>query len=355
MLLLEWYDKNKRILPWRQDKNPYHIWISEVMLQQTRVEAVKPYYQRFMKELPDVVALAEVKEDHLLKLWEGLGYYSRARNLKKGAQYICEQCKGKIPSEYEELIKVPGIGPYTAGAIASIAFDKPVAAVDGNVLRVWSRLLGSYEDISKASTKRMIAEKVEDILVQLPEDRSPGDFNQAIMDLGSSICIGNGMPQCENCPLQVECKARKEDSVLEIPVKPSKKGRKIEKKTVILLTCEEKYAIRKRKDTGLLAGMWEFLLLDGKYNIEQIESVFPESVCIQEMELLGEAVHVFSHVEWHMLGYKIHLETICSVSDLKLPISCKDSKEPEFIWKTASEIENAYSIPTAFKKYRLHL
>ena len=373
-LLPDWYEEHARVLPWRGDTNPYHIWVSEIMLQQTRVEAVKDYYLRFMAQLPDIPSLASASEDLLLKLWEGLGYYSRVRNLKKGAVYLCEIHHGEMPSTYEELIKVPGIGPYTAGAIASMAFGGPVAAVDGNVLRVWTRLTEDYGDISKQATKKSVTAQVEEVLGRLSARHTPGDFNQALMDLGSGICLGNGKPLCGECPLGTICRARMSGTQEELPVKPSKKPRKIEEKTVFLLECGGRYAIRKRSGRGLLAGMWEFPALAGRMAASEVEP-FIEGLNLQEKpEALGEAVHIFSHIEWHMSGYRLHLGTIpergsevtgrdINGTDAAKGDTVTDREEADaesallqdVIWKTPEEIEKDYSIPTAFQKYRLHM
>ena len=211
--LLAWYDRGRRILPWREEPTPYHVWLSEIMLQQTRVEAVKPYYERFLKELPDIESLAGVEEEKLLKLWEGLGYYNRARNLKKAAMQIVIDYDGVMPGTYEELVKLPGIGSYTAGAVSSIAFGNPVPAVDGNVLRILARLRMDDRDILDAKVKKAVE---EELAVVMPTDR-PGDFNQALMELGAMVCIPNGMAKCEECPWKELCQARKEDRVLEFP------------------------------------------------------------------------------------------------------------------------------------------
>ncbi len=367
-LLPDWYEEHARILPWRGDANPYHIWVSEIMLQQTRVEAVKDYYLRFMAQLPDIPSLASASEELLLKLWEGLGYYSRVRNLKKGAIYLCELHHAKMPSAYEELIKVPGIGPYTAGAIASMAFGKPVAAVDGNVLRVWSRLTEDYGDISRQATKKSVTAQVEEALARLSPRHTPGDFNQALMDLGSGICLGNGKPLCGECPLETICRARMAGTQEELPVKPSKKPRKIEEKTVFLLECEGRYAIRKRSAQGLLAGMWEFPALAGRMTAGEVEKMMEGLGVEGKPEYLGDAVHIFSHIEWHMSGYRLHLGTLPEKDSADMKSSTKDTIESGadsetdaagmlrgVIWKTPEEIAKDYSIPTAFQKYRLHM
>lgn len=340
--LLGWYRENARTLPWRSDPKPYYVWISEIMLQQTRVEAVKGYFNRFIKDLPDIGALAEVEEDKLLKLWEGLGYYNRARNLKKAAVLVKEKYNGELPADYKELLELPGIGSYTAGAICSIAYGVPVPAVDGNVLRVTKRLSAGYEDITKDSVKKTL---FLELLEDMPK-KEAGAFNQALMELGAVVCIPNGKPLCEKCPVACYCLAHQQGVAMELPVRPVKKGRKIEEKTVLLLEYQGKVGIHKRGEKGLLAGMWEFPGLEGKLDIESMERVLEENQ-IKEytMELLGEAKHVFSHIEWHMLGYRIRIE--------------KKSREfeeqelfSELVWAAREELEKEYALPSAFKAYK---
>lgn len=327
--LLEWYDANARILPWRSEPQPYYVWISEIMLQQTRVEAVKGYFSRFIKELPDVPSLAKVKEDELLKLWEGLGYYNRARNLQAAAKTIMEEYDGKIPEEYEELQKLKGIGSYTAGAIASIAYGKPVPAVDGNVLRVMKRLAGSYDDILKASVKKELEKELTKIM-----PKRPGAFNQAIMDLGAMVCLPNGKPLCEECPLQKHCQAYEKNIVMELPVKTPKKKRKIEEKTILVLEYEGKFALHKRENRGLLAGLWEFPNISGKIERESLlEMIEEENVTARG---LRESKHIFSHIEWHMTGYHIRLN---------------NKPDKEYVWVTVEELVKQYAIPAAFSAY----
>lgn len=327
--LLEWYDANARVLPWRSEPEPYYVWVSEIMLQQTRVEAVKEYFARFIKELPDVAALAQVKEDELLKLWEGLGYYNRARNLQAAAKTVMEEYNGRLPEEYKELQKLKGIGSYTAGAIASIAYGKPVPAVDGNVLRVMKRLAGSYDDILKASVKNGLEKELTKIM---PE--RAGAFNQAIMDLGAMVCLPNGKPLCEKCPLQKYCVAYEKNIVMELPIKTPKKKRKIEERTVLVLEHEGKFALHKRADKGLLAGLWEFPNISGKIKKESFMEVIEEgNYTVKE---LGESKHIFSHIEWHMVGYYIHLN--------KKP-------DKDYIWVTREELVKQYAVPSAFSAY----
>lgn len=327
--LLKWYDGNARVLPWRSEPKPYYVWVSEIMLQQTRVEAVKGYFARFIKELPDVAALAKVKEDELLKLWEGLGYYNRARNLQAAAKTVMEEYNGKLPEEYKELQKLKGIGSYTAGAIASIAYGKPVPAVDGNVLRVMKRLAGSYDDILKASVKKDLEKELTKIM-----PKRAGAFNQAIMDLGAMVCLPNGKPLCEECPLQKYCIAYEKNIVMELPIKAPKKKRRIEEKTILVLEYKGKIALHKRENSGLLAGLWEFPNITGKVAKESLmEIVEEEHFMVKE---LGESKHIFSHIEWHMIGYCIYL-----------------NKKPnkDYIWVTVDELVKQYAIPSAFSAY----
>ncbi len=251
--IVKWYQKQEKTLPWKQDKEPYHIWVSEIMLQQTRIEAVKKYYTRFMKELPTIQDLAVVPEEKLLKLWEGLGYYSRAKNLKKSAIQIQENNHGKMPTSYVELLKLPGIGEYTAGAIASISYNEKVPAVDGNVLRVVSRVLASKEDVLLPETKKKITNKLLEIM---PDEA--GDFNEGLMELGEKVCLPNTVPLCATCPIQEFCMANKENLTNEIPVRVKKQKRKIENKTVFILKYKNEIAIRKREKTGILANLYEF-------------------------------------------------------------------------------------------------
>lgn len=336
--LLNWYDHNARILPWREEPTPYRVWISEIMLQQTRVEAVKPYYDRFMHALPTVKDLAEVEDDKLMKLWEGLGYYNRARNLKIAANQVMDEFHGEIPGDYEKLLSLKGIGEYTAGAVGSIAFGLPVAAVDGNVLRVITRITGDDRDILKQATKKAIT---KDLLEIIPEDRA-GDFNQALMELGAMICIPNGKPHCEYCPWDTICKAYKEDLTDKIPVKMPKKKRRIEEKTIFLLEYQDKIAIRKRSSKGLLAGLWEFPNEEGIYGPEEMEEQLVKwQVEHYKLDTTPKAKHIFSHVEWHMTGFYI---------------ICEEMPEEEgLIWISRKEMEEEYAIPSAFEAFKARL
>ena len=337
--LLAWYDRGRRILPWREEPTPYHVWLSEIMLQQTRVEAVKPYYERFLRELPDIESLAGVEEEKLLKLWEGLGYYNRARNLKKAAMQIVIDYDGVMPGIYEELVKLPGIGSYTAGAISSIAFGNPVPAVDGNVLRILARLRVDDRDILDAKVKKAVE---EELAVVMPTDR-PGDFNQALMELGAMVCIPNGMAKCEECPWKEMCLARKEDRVLEFPKKARKKPRSIEEKTILVLQDAEKVALHKRPAKGLLAGMYEFPWLEGHRSEEQVleylEEMGMKAIRIRKLE---PAKHIFSHKEWHMTGYAVRVDELAGLG--------MDKKEP-FLFIDPAETKDKYPIPSAFATY----
>lgn len=327
--LILWYEENKRDLPWRKNKEAYRIWISEIMLQQTRVEAVLPYYERFLETYPTLLDLANSEEEQLHKLWEGLGYYRRAQNMKKCAIQCCEQFDGKLPTTYDELCTLAGIGSYTAGAIASIAYNEKVAAVDGNVLRVFSRILCSEDDIGKEATKK----KFQSLLLDyIPEGKSDV-FNQAVMELGALICIPNGAPRCNICPVHTNCLAYLNGKVHTLPIKEKKKQRRIEKRCIVIVKKEHKIYLRKRSNQGLLAGLYEFINLEGTYTKKQLGALFPMFSTIQKAP---SAKHVFSHVEWHMQGY------FCE----------SESWLDDGIWVDFEELETTYAIPSAFKVYK---
>lgn len=333
--IVDWYQKNKRDLPWRESKDPYSIWISEVMLQQTRIEAVKEYYKRFMDQIPNIESLAQIEEEKLLKIWEGLGYYSRARNLKKAAEKIMNQYNGQMPKTYQELQDLPGIGEYTAGAISSIAYNEAVPAVDGNVLRVISRVLASQEDILLAKTKK----KVTGVLCEIMP-KEAGDFNEGIMELGETICVPNGEPLCQECPLQTLCLANQEGETNVIPVRVKKTKRRIEERTVFIFIYQEKIAIRKRGKTGLLANLYEFPNIEGKLEEKELKQWLDSwKLKAKSVEKLGKTKHIFSHIEWHMIGYQIHVE----------------KKNKEFLWVSKEEIKHDYAIPGAFEFYKSKL
>lgn len=334
--LLSWYDRNKRSLPWREDPTPYHVWVSEIMLQQTRVEAVKPYYARFMESLPDIKTLACAEETVLLKLWEGLGYYNRVRNLQKAAQQIEEVYGGSMPGEYEELLKLKGIGSYTAGAISSIAFGKPYPAVDGNVLRVVSRLRCDDSDISATGTKTVVE---CDLRRVIPADR-PGDFNQAMMEIGAMVCIPNGAPKCGECPFEGICNAHARGMENEYPKKAEKKKRTIEKKTILVIRDENKAAICKRPAKGLLAGMYEFPSLEGHKTEEQVLE-YLKNMGLAPIRIwnLDDSKHIFTHKEWHMIGYMVRVDEL------------EKRDVPGWLFAEPKETEEKYPVPSAYAAY----
>lgn len=347
-LLLKWYQENARILPWRDNPLPYYVWVSEIMLQQTRVEAVKPYFSRFIEALPDIEALANAQEEVLLKLWEGLGYYNRVRNLQKAALQVMKEYGGILPKSYEKLLELPGIGSYTAGAIASIAYKIPVPAVDGNVLRVLSRLMEDREDILKQSVKKR-AEKL--LKETMPKERA-SDFNQAMMELGAIICLPNGLPKCEECPISSVCSAKQKGVMMELPVKSSKKPRKIEERTILLISNNKKIAIHKRADKGLLAGLYEFPNIMGRLSLEEVKLLLEkQNLQVNKIQQIMRAKHIFSHIEWHMIGYEIELkEPSHSLKNYEIEL-----EEERFSFKDIKELEENYSIPNAFAVYKEYL
>ncbi len=301
--LLAWYHANHRDLPWRQTRDPYRIWLSEIMLQQTRVEAVKPYYARFLKVCPTVEALAQLPAEQLMKLWEGLGYYSRARNLQKAAQTVVAEYGGALPASYEALRGLCGIGEYTAGAIASIAFGIRVPAIDGNVLRVLARLQGSFEDITLPAVKKAWREQLMPVI---PE--AAGDFTQAMIELGATVCVPNGVPKCADCPFSEDCVAAREHLTDDIPVRAAKKARRIEKKTVLLIRDGDRTALHKRPDSGLLAGLFELPNVEGHLDADALprylRSIGFEPLRIERLE---DSKHIFTHIEWHMIAYDVRI------------------------------------------------
>lgn len=338
--LLAWYDRGRRILPWREEPSPYHVWLSEIMLQQTRVEAVKPYYDRFLQALPDIGSLAAVDEEKLLKLWEGLGYYNRARNMKKAAQILVSEYGGQMPDDYEKIVSLPGIGSYTAGAVSSIAFGKARPAVDGNVLRVLSRLRADDRDILNANVKKSVEEELVDVI---PADR-PGDFNQALMELGAMVCIPNGAPKCDVCPWNELCRARVEGRTGELPQKTKKKPRSIEKKTILVIQDAECVALRKRPGKGLLAGMYEFPSMEGHCGEERVLAYLRElGLSPLRIRELPPAKHVFTHKEWHMTGFLVRVDELAVKGDKQ--------KLQGFIFVDPGQTRTNYPIPSAFAAY----
>ncbi len=335
--LLDWYDRNKRDMVWRDRMNPYYTWISEIMLQQTRIEAATGYFIRFIEELPDIQSLAHVPEERLMKLWEGLGYYNRARNLKRTAQILMEEYDGRLPADYDKLMTLPGIGPYTAGAIASISYGIKAPAVDGNVFRVLMRYLRCDDDISKMSVRR----RVERMLLDVMPER-PGDFNQAVMELGEVICIPNGAPLCEKCPLMDTCQARAAGCQEDFPKKAEKKPRRIENRTLLVYELDGYIGIQRRPQSGLLAGLYEFPAVTEKLTLKGVkERLEEQGILNAKICSMGTAKHVFSHVEWHMKGFYVKLERAFERQKLS----------PNVIFVSRDELSQNYALPTAFRYY----
>ena len=329
--LLLWYDAHKRTLPWREEVAPYRTWVSEIMLQQTRVSAVIPYFERFMAELPTVEALAKVPEERLFKLWEGLGYYSRARNLQKAAKVVCEQYGGELPRSATELEKLPGIGAYTAAAIASINFGEPIAAVDGNLLRVAARVSGCADDVTDAKVRREFGRRLDAVI----DRERPGTYNQAMMDLGATVCLPNGAPLCETCPARGFCEAYRQGLTEILPVRGTKKQRRAEERTVLLIKRGGAIAVRQRPDTGLLAKLTEFPNVLGSLDeAGAVITLAQWGLTAKHIESIGTAKHVFTHIEWQMKGYFVEVE----------------GENDGFRW-VAREGLDALAIPTAFKKF----
>lgn len=330
-LLPPWYRANRRSLPWREDRDAYHIWISEIMLQQTRVEAVKGYYARFLTELPDIRALAACDDERLHKLWEGLGYYSRVRNLKKAAQVIVEKYGGAFPETYDEILALPGIGEYTAGAICSIAYDLPTPAVDGNVLRVCARLTGDEASIDLPETKKRVRAALAAIY-----PKNAGEFTQSLMELGATLCGPNWKPRCDACPCRAICAGFQSGTAEALPVRSPKREKRREDRTVFILSCGGRYALHKRDDKGLLAGLWEFPNVPGKQPPEAaISQLTAWNLHPKELERSVSRKHIFTHIIWDMEG-----------------IYAQVSREaPEFTWMTPAEIESGAALPTAFRLF----
>lgn len=345
--LLQWYDNNARDLPWRENSEPYTVWISEIMLQQTRVEAVKPYYDRWQKAFPTLSALAAAPEEEVLKLWEGLGYYSRARNIHKTAKIVEENYGGMLPSSFEALLKLPGIGEYSAGSIGSIAFQLPVPCVDGNVLRVITRITAEDADITEPSTKKLLTEWVRAIV---PGAR-PGDFNQSLMELGATICLPNGLPKCESCPVSSLCEAFQQNKTTDFPVKKPKPQRKKENRTVLLILLGDKAAVRKRKDSGLLASLWEYPNYPGELKEwEVIEKMQAKGLSPVTTIKLKKAKHIFTHIEWQLSGYLVTLDESL-FSGKQVDWEEFSGGEDDFLWVNSDLLREHLTIPSAFKVY----
>lgn len=330
--LLAWYDQGHRDLPWRAFPTPYRVWVSEIMLQQTRVEAVRGYFARWMDALPDVRALAAADEGVYLKLWEGLGYYSRVRNLHRAAVEICEKYGGELPADYDALRALPGIGDYTAGAVASIAFGLPVPAVDGNVLRVAARLDNDMTPITDTAFKKRTREQFAALM---PPDR-PGDLNQSLMELGAMVCLPNGVPLCGDCPVQHLCLGYHHGNAAMLPLRAAKKARRIENRTVLLLRYGALVGLTRRPPTGLLARLWELPALDGHLSPEETRAALAaRGWQVGKLLSLRSAKHIFTHVEWHMQGYYVELE----------------NQPEELTFVSPSALRADYALPSAFRAF----
>ncbi len=338
--LVRWYKKNARVLPWREHPLPYYVWVSEIMLQQTRVETVIPYFERFICALPDIGALAACSEDQLLKLWEGLGYYNRVRNMQKAAEIVMKDYGGQLPSSFEELKKLPGIGSYTAGAIASIAYGQPVPAVDGNVLRVLKRITEDPQDITRQTVK---TETEKSLQAVMPEE-NPGTFNQALMELGALICVPNGEPDCPRCPVADLCLSNRDGVWMDYPVKSAKKPRRTEKRTVLVIRDDDHAALRRRPERGLLAGLYELPNVKGHLAGEEVLSLV-KKMGFSPIRIipLSDAKHIFTHIEWQMIGYLILVEDKDTVAFTE--------EENGILFLPPEKIRKEYPLPSAFSAY----
>ncbi len=329
--LLPWYAQNKRELPWRKDTRPYHVWLSEIMLQQTRVEAVKGYYIRFLLALPTMEALASCDDDMLHKLWEGLGYYSRVRNLKKCAQVILGSYDGRFPDCYDQVLRLPGIGAYTAGAICSICYNQPTPAVDGNVLRVAARLTRDETPIDSPAYREAVRQALAKIY-----PAQAGDFTQALMELGATVCGPNRKPDCANCPCRGFCRSAGTEDARRLPLRNPKREKQAQERTVFILSCEGRYALQKRGTKGLLAGLWQFPNCDGTLKLQDALSLVQQwGLKAKELKRQVERSHVFTHIRWQMRG--IYME----VSE------CSG----DFTWMTAQQLSSEAALPTAFRQF----
>ena len=329
--LLPWYDSFHRDLPWRRDREPYHIWLSEIMLQQTRVEAVVGYYTRFLAALPDIRALAACPDDDLHKLWEGLGYYCRVRNLKKAAQVILARHGGVFPTDHAAVRALPGIGDYTAGAICSICFDLRTPAVDGNVLRLVARLTADSTPIDTPAFKK----KVQQALAGVYPARA-GDFTQALMELGATLCGPNRRPDCGSCPCRGFCLGHARGTAEALPRKNPKRPRREEYKTVFLLRCDDRFALQKRPETGLLAGLWQLPEIPGTLESTELSQALASvGMQLKQIHRQTDRIHIFTHIQWHMRGFFLDTDT-CA---------------PAYTWLTAEQICREVALPTAYKQF----
>ena len=333
-----------RDLPWRDEPTPYHVWISEIMLQQTRAAVVRGYYLRFLDALPSVRSLSEVDDDALMKLWQGLGYYSRARNLKRAAEVIVEKHDGQLPKDFDALLALPGIGRYTASAIASFAYGQPRPAVDGNFLRVAARVTANPIDIAKDTSKRALEAA---LAPAYPSGRDAGLLNEAFMDLGATVCLPNGVPLCHACPAAQLCLAHDRGTEQDYPVKTALKARRKERRTVLLLSCGDRIAIRKRPARGLLAGLWEYPNLEGKLSQRAVRAhLAAEGFEVCDIAPLPSARHIFSHIEWELTGWAV---TVADMNEPPLMAAEENDAAPSaLLWVRREELADTYSIPAAF-------
>lgn len=304
-LLLDWYDANRRVLPFRGTRDSYAVWISEIMLQQTRTDTVSGYYTRFLNRFPNIAALAQADEQEVLKYWEGLGYYSRARNLHKAAQIMQREYGGRFPAAYEGIRALPGVGDYTAAAVASIAYRLPYPAIDGNLTRVLARVHGVREDVGRPSVKRLIHELGER---EIDRER-PGDWNQALMDLGATICVP-GTPDCARCPLQAQCDAYAQGDADRLPIRAAARP-PVPVDVGVGLVIAEGRVLTIKRDAALLKGLWTFLLCEGDSTPEGMARKL-EALGMQANRIipLGEARHVFTHRIWNMQLYRVDLSAV---------------------------------------------
>ena len=342
--LLSWYRENRRDLPWRKDRDPYAIWLSEIMLQQTRVEAVISYYERFRKQYPDVESLAQADEETLLRLWEGLGYYSRVRNMKKCAQVLMERYNGTLPKDKEEMMKLPGIGSYTAGAVSAIAYGLPEAAVDGNVLRVLARLFAIRDDIRDLKLKKELEKTITDFYQKnrISDPEYISDLTQALMELGAIVCLPSGRPLCEKCPFSSDCKACRESLTDVIPFRSRDRDRRIVDRTLFVIRHEDDFLLHRRPSEGLLAGMYEFIGIDRKLNREEaLHHLKDMGIEAKELNALPPSRHVFTHLEWRMEAYEILVE--------ELP----EFDRSEYILTDRHQLQSL-AVPSAFRTYLNH-
>jgi len=329
--LLPWYAENKRQLPWRADREPYHIWVSEIMLQQTRVEAVKGYYARFLEALPTVEALANCDDDALHKLWEGLGYYSRVRNMKKAAVEIVRNHGGVFPRSFRQVLALPGIGAYTAGAVCSIAYDLPTPAVDGNVLRLYARLLDDHRPVDAPEVKKEVQAALEEIYPS-----RAGDFTQALMELGATLCGPNRPPECDKCPCAHICLGHRSGTAATLPVRLPRREKRQEDRSVFILSCDGFFALEKRPSRGLLAGLWQFPNVSGDLSAEEaLDRLNTWGLELREIYKITRRRHIFTHIQWNMTGFYLEVT----------------APDGPFTWLTGERIRQEAALPTAFRQF----